>query len=325
MFDWKNVGKAFVSLFCIIALLLIYGSAELFDKLGTLTFKDLVVILLFCWTSLAILATRFKCVIAFRRISKPWSSAFSLQLMGLTLNQFLPGIYGGDILRATYYMPSHALEKSFLTAAVIFERVCGLVAMIIIGCVASLYLFFVLGHTRWLIMSVVLVIFSGILFLFSIQLRPSAQRNNATVHRWVRMSQEVIEHLFLLGDDRKLLLSILSLSMASQIFSICTYWYLFTVMQVSLPISAIAAVVALGWLVTLLPISLNGLGVRETGLVVGFVSFGVSKSISLSVALIALIPTLFFAGCGAILIGRNFQRIMDLRRIVKNKNVMSPL
>ncbi len=317
MFDWKNVGKALVSLFCIIALLFIYGSAELLGKLGTLTFKDLVVVLLLCWISLAILATRFKWVIAFRKINKPWNSAFSLQLMGLTLNQFLPGIYGGDILRATYYMPHHTLEKSFLTAAVIFERVCGLLAMIIIGCAASLYLFLVLGHTRWLLMSAALVSLCGILFLLSNQLRHSTQRDSKKVRRWVRISQEVIEHLFLLGDEHKLLLSILLLSMASQSLSICTYWYLLSIMQVDLPILAIAAVVALSWLVTLLPISLNGLGVRETGLVVGFVSFGVSKSISLSVALIALIPTLFFAGCGAVLIGRNFQRLMDLRRTVE--------
>ena len=88
-------------------------------------------------------------------------------------------------------------------------------------------------------------------------------------------------------------------------------------MDVHLPPLTIACVVALSWMVTLVPVSLNGLGLRESGLILGLVSFGVSKGTALSISLIALLPTLLHSVMGGILLVFNLKKIISLKKLLE--------
>lgn len=72
----------------------------------------------------------------------PWRVAtlFRFLVMGMFFNSFLPTAVGGDIYRAYRTLPGHA-EKSRAISAVILERVVGLLALLAVGAVGAAVIF----------------------------------------------------------------------------------------------------------------------------------------------------------------------------------------
>lgn len=232
--------------------------------------------------------------------------------MGLTISQFLPGLYGGDVLRAAYFMERFKTEKRFLTAAVLFERISGFMAMLMVGAVTSLIVYHSNKKEEWLLFFFIIVCIFGTFCLFFNKI---SSDKKAHIKGLLQVSRDIISQLKSLQSQTGILSTTLLYSLASQFFSILSYYYLLGIMQSALPFYEVAAVATLGWLVTLLPISLNGLGVKESGIIAGLISLGVPKTTALAVALIGFLPTLLHAMLGGILIGYNFQSIMGLKKL----------
>lgn len=299
---------------CIALLLYIFGAGNVYELIALLPAGTYLVIFLLCCASVATLAGRFQFVLGSIQVKESWPVCFSLQLMGLAVNQFMPGIYGGDLLRVAYFMPDHAGRRVSLAAAVIFERICGLLAMMAIGVYASLHTWLQSENPLWLFY------FLGIIAL-------------ATTSYWlfgyirsVRLRVRYLQGIFKLGGetrtqllwmlaDGKLVVSTVFLSSLSQAITIFTFYYLLKIFHADVPPAGIAAVVTLGWLVTLLPLSLNGLGIREGGLVAGFIALGVAETTALSVSLIALLPTMALAAIGIIVLCTRYARFANLKQM----------
>ncbi len=310
----KTGMKIGVSLLLLTGLLIIYGSEEMVANWRSLSTGNIIGIICLCTMSLAILAKRFQRVLSSEGIRQTWMSTFTLQLMGLTLNQFIPGLFGGDLLRATYYMPDYEDKKRFLTAAVLFERLNGFLAILCIGLLGSLYVSMVYRKPVWIVMVLATVGGLSILFWVFTWWNPSGKERIWS--RGLQITHDIFEILRQLFSNRALFSQTFALSCLSQCISIATYWYLLQVMDIHLPLLTIACVVALSWLVTLVPVSLNGLGIRESGLVLGLVSFGVIDSTALAISLIALLPTLLYSVVGACFLIANLTYIIRLNRLL---------
>lgn len=314
MISWKVFCKICVSVLCIVVLLSLFGGEQMVKDVGKLTMDTFLLITLFCCSSLAILALRYQRVAAMGGVTAGYGNFFSLQLMGLTVNQFMPGIYGGDVLRAMYLMPENPPKKHFLTVAIVYERLVGLVAILLLGSMGSVHTYLWYGQSFWLVggggLFVILLLLVCATRFLLLRWQP-----DSLVNRWLRMSGQLFTQFSFLLRHRNLFLTTLLLSCGSQLFSVLSVHHLLETLGSPLNFSAVVAVVAFSWLVTLLPISLNGLGIRESGLVAGFLSLGVPKSTALSVSLVALLPTLFFSLVGGVLIGVNVGKILRIRKI----------
>jgi uncharacterized protein (TIRG00374 family) len=63
---------------------------------------------------------------------------FVLNMVGAFYNTFMPGSTGGDLLKA-YYVAKHTTHRTRAVISVIVDRIIGLIALIIVGGVASAY------------------------------------------------------------------------------------------------------------------------------------------------------------------------------------------
>jgi len=312
----KIAAKLFISFIFIAGLLLLFGSEELVARISTVSLENIVILTCLCTMSLMVLAKRFKLVIASEKIKEGWLRVFSVQMMGLSINQFTPGLYGGDVLRALYFMPKNQSRKRFLTAAVLFERMIGLLAMIILGILSSGIVGMQHEKRYWLGISFMQLL--ALFFLVAILRQINSGRlQNLFVNRWLRLTKDIAEIVAHLFSRKSLFMGALMLSLASQCISILAYFYLADCFQADLSLAAVACAVTVAWLVTMIPVSLNGLGLRESGLVIVMLSFGATKEAALSISIVALVPTMIHALAGALLIGLNFRTIIALKDQLK--------
>ena len=106
--------------------------------------------------SQTVLASRWVLLLRVHRVHISLFQAIKLTYLGLFYNNLMPGAVGGDLLRA-WYVTQHSERHLRLEAAVtvFVDRLVGLIGMVIVGALASLFLRVDEGsgirQIRWLI------------------------------------------------------------------------------------------------------------------------------------------------------------------------------
>jgi uncharacterized membrane protein YbhN (UPF0104 family) len=105
---------------------------------------------------------------------------------------------------------------------------------------------------------------------------------------------------------------VLALSVFVQLANVVLVWLVGQSIAVPVPALYYGIVVPMVTLLTLLPISVNGLGVREGGLILFLAPLGVSESTALSLAFLwfSVFTTVSLCGGAVYLFGR-FPRLQD--------------
>lgn len=206
----------------------------------------------------------------------PVRKLFSLYMIGAFFSTFLPGLIGGDALRA-YYLNKDARKMSATLASVFMDRYVGFVSLMAIGIAAfpfSLRSFAGSPYT-WL-MPVIFVSFvvASILF-FTLQLG-----------KRFRFMTEIYEYFSLLRDRKTTLASAIGLSVIIQLMNFLMVIIL--AWRMNLPVSLLQLAVFLPIVITIssLPISISGIGVREGAFVIllGLINIGPEAATSLSLS-----------------------------------------
>jgi hypothetical protein len=206
----------------------------------------------------------------------PVLKLFSLYMIGAFFSTFLPGLIGGDAIRA-YYLSKDAGKISATLASVFMDRYVGFVSLMAIGIAAfpfSLGSFAGSPYT-WL-MPVIFVSFvvASILF-FSLQLG-----------KRFRIMTDFYDYFSLLRERKGTIASAFALSVIIQfmnfIMVIMLAW------RMGLPVSLLQLAVFLPIVVTIssLPISISGIGVREGTFVIllGLINVRPEAATSLSLS-----------------------------------------
>ena len=110
---------------------------------------------------------------------------------------------------------------------------------------------------------------------------PEAPRRLAGQRSWA----ESVETLSSVGRRRGLLAGVFALSLVLQVASIAVSWVVARALAIEVSLWAFIAVVPLVWLVTMLPISIGGIGLREASFAYFLGTVGVSAEASLLISL----------------------------------------
>ena len=206
----------------------------------------------------------------------PVRKLFSLYMIGAFFSTFLPGLIGGDAIRA-YYLNKDARKISATLASVFLDRYVGFVSLMAIGIAAfpfSLRSFAGSPYT-WL-MPIIFASFvvASILF-FSLQLG-----------KRFRIMTEFYDYFSLLRERKGTLASALALSVIIQFLNF--FMVILLAWRMGLPVSMLQFAVFLPIVITIssLPISISGLGVREGAFVIllGLISVSPEAATSLSLS-----------------------------------------
>lgn len=206
----------------------------------------------------------------------PVRKLFSLYMIGSFFSTFLPGLIGGDAIRA-YYLNKDAGKISATLASVFMDRYVGFVTLMVIGIAAFPFSLgtFAGSPYAWL-MPVIFVSFvvASILF-FSLQLG-----------KRFRIMSDFYDYFPLLRERKGTIASAFAFSVIIQFMNF--FMVIMLAWRMGLPVSLLQLAVFLPIVVTIssLPISISGIGVREGTFVIllGLINVRPEAATSLSLS-----------------------------------------
>jgi uncharacterized membrane protein YbhN (UPF0104 family) len=245
-----------------------------------------------------------------------WWDYLSHYLIGMFFNLVLPTSVGGDVVRAWYlggagapsadtkgpveqapFSPSRRMA-AFLS--VLADRVNGFAVLIVVACLAALcYPAALPSWIRWTVAGM------GAACMLGLAALPALP--------WLRKTLPMPARLTYLFDgatlylrDRRGLLAVTLLSVVVQLANVMLAWLVGEGLGLPIPPLYYGVLVPLVSILTLLPISLNGMGLREGGTVVLLAPLGISaeSAVTLSLLIFAVYTTASLGGGVFYLFGR---------------------
>ncbi len=215
-----------------------------------------------------------------------FGQAFRAHLAGLAANLCLPGAASGDVVRAGLVFAS-AKDKSALAMGSFADRLLDTLGLLIISAVGmALAAGPASGNSR-LILPVMGLFLACVVggFLASIALDQWLQRR-APTSKVVKLAAKVIAAAASLARRPARLALCLAMSMAVQTVFICINIAFANAIGIHAPPAAWFFAWSASKIIIILPVSMNGLGVREASMALLMAPFGAPKDLVVAVGLI---------------------------------------
>ena len=287
--------------------------SELADSLRSsqVNYLFLTISFLMYWVGIYLIVLRWKILLSTQKISASQPFLLGSYLVGCFFNNFLPTSIGGDIYRI--YDTSKLKNSSAMKAAsiMLMDRFTGIMSSVIylvlalaLGFVRSSRVEFTLRNWRVsneiLSISIVVLFALAVLAIF-MMLFPDYFKLNVLfkkikfLHRWEHKFRQVYDTFKGFRKYKFILFANIFLSIVLQFAFTLNYYYAgrgFGITEIS--IIGFIFVVQISAILTMIPISIGGIGVREGAFVVLIGALGGPKNIativSLAVLAIILVP-----------------------------------
>jgi glycosyltransferase 2 family protein len=209
---------------------------------------------------------------------------FSIYMIGAFFGSFLPGIIGGDAVRA-YYLNKKAKKMSTTLASIFMDRYLGYFSLMLIGISATPFAISYFGNSqyRWAMPFIFVSFIIGSILFFGLQLG-----------RRFRGVAEFYEYFSNLKMQKAVLLKAVLISFLVQFLNFAIVVVLAAGMGAKIPLLLLFVFLPIIITLTTVPISISGLGVREGAFVILLGLVGVKPEIATSLSLAYFFS--FFAG-----------------------------
>ncbi|MGE3803356.1 MAG: lysylphosphatidylglycerol synthase transmembrane domain-containing protein [Gemmataceae bacterium] len=200
--------------------------------------------------------------------------------IGMYFNLVLPTSVGGDVVRV-WYLDHRKGQRQRAFLSVLGDRLSGFLALFAIALAASLLS--PIGLPGWVHASVwgsAAAVVIGLASLPLINRIPWLVRSDRKlVRKFVDLSGQLTSFL-----PQTVRPAVMSLSLIVQAGNVLIVWLLGMALGLEVPGSYYWIVVPMVTVITLLPLSLNGMGVREAGMVLFLAPLGVPAGLALSLS-----------------------------------------
>ncbi len=251
----------------------------------------------------------YMCVFRWRMLMRPLmpvpslNRLFGIYCIGLFFNLAFPTVVGGDVVKMYYAgKPSRQFAQSF--AATFLDRDTGMLAMMLIAVTAT-----IIHPVRLEGIPVSLIIWSAFLaFIVAnvIIFAPRIHRLFVDFLRRLRFSGlagrvDIISGVFqTIARHHGVLAMSLAISLVNQLFVITVVWITAFGLRIRVPFPYFLVFVPVITLISMIPISLNGMGLREYASVALFSAIGVDRESSIALGLVSSAITLLSAIPGGV-------------------------
>ena len=238
----------------------------------------------------------FVCIFRWRILMRPLmplpsvGNLFGIYCIGIFFNMIFPTVIGGDVVKIYYAgKPSGQYAKSF--ASTFLDRDAGMLAMMIIACIAIvIYPAKVPGIKVSVIIWTVFALFViGNAGLFSPPLHRLMGDTllRLGLPRIARKINVISDAFQTIGKHPGKLLWALLISFVNQLLVISVTWILAIGLRLQIPLTYFMIFVPVITLISMIPISLNGMGLREYSFMSLFGAIGVSPASCIALGLIS--------------------------------------
>ena len=232
---------------------------------------------------------RWQLIAKYLKLNGSFQFYIGLYFLGMFYNLFLPTGMGGDVVKSYHLGKRH--EKHLSAAySVLFDRIFGLLALMLI-CACALWFVDWADPASNKLISVV-IIFGVACLPFSVSIIKLMQRLIPKLHHW-------LEPVNLLFQNSRLMM-IFTLSLLIQLIGIILVIGLGTILNINLDWSFYIVSWTIITLATLLPISINGIGVRESSFVYLFKMQGIPEEQAIALSFLTFIIPLLVSLTGLI-------------------------
>jgi uncharacterized protein (TIRG00374 family) len=230
------------------------------------------------------------------RLNLPYRFLTRVLWIGFFLNNFLPTSIGGDAYRVYRTLPDSP-PRSRAVSAVLLDRLVGLSALLLLGLVAALTLYSTSKLARGYVVLAAIAAALAVGIIALIRLRPARWRDGSQLRsRWIA---PVAENLRTIARARGAWIPLVGISLLFQAQAILIVYELFNALGARVALPQAALIAAAAGVATVIPLSINGLGVVEATIAGTAVAVGVSYEAGLLVAVlirILVIPLTLLAG-----------------------------
>lgn len=203
-------------------------------------------------------------------------------LIGFFLNNFLPSSIGGDAYRVYRTMPNEGYRSRALSA-VLLERVVGLAVLLTLGAVGALLLFqYTFAKTYLVILAAGSA--GAVVLWLSLKL-PQLQRLSAKIFSHPRLAP-ITHNVGLLKTGGSAYVPLIAISLLFQLQAIAINYLLFVGTGNDVSLAKCAVITAAVGLATIVPLSINGIGVLEGAFAGSAIALGVDYEHAILVAIL---------------------------------------
>lgn len=244
-------------------------------------------------------------------IHAKFKDLFILYWISLFYNIFLPGSIGGDVVRI-YDLSKFTGNLNGSIASVVMDRLLGMIVLMMIA-VAAVLAGVHLVFSQSLVLLVVLFL-AGFAFILALLLLPNLRNTLSSLIPakimmllQKKMTQMLDTFSLYRNSPRVLLVSVLW-SFILQLNVIFYYYLIGKSLGVSLHFFYYCIAIPVAQVITLIPISLGGTGLREITFIGLFHQFKVSAESAFSLSILGFILAAIFNSFGGLLLLSNLQK-----------------
>ncbi len=247
---------------------------------------------------------RWKILLDAAGINLPKKRLISAFSGGIFFNMFLPSSIGGDFVRSAD-IGYHSKKNSAAVATVFMDRLSGFAGMALMALAAMIIGFKAVNDAK---------IFYAVFFLVIILVAISMCVFNNPLYRFFRKILSparqgkvrqgllgVLEQARGFKKKKPVLLKVILLSLVIQVIGPVTTYLLSLAFHLQINIVYFFVFMPIIGAITLLPISLGGLGVRDYTTVVMFAGIGISKDLAFAFSLLTFFFLLAYAAIGGLI------------------------
>jgi len=243
---------------------------------------------------------RWQALLKGQGIYLPFFKTLELNFIGLFFNTFMPSLTGGDVVKA-YYVSKHTAQRLEAATTVLIDRVVGLLALLTIGVIASLYAISE-PQIRKPAISII-VFFLIIIILCTVFFNKRLMRKfsfDVKKERWQKVVvslKRVYSAFYIYRFKKALLAKVFLMSILIQLMSVLMNYQIALGLGLDVSIKYFFLFIPIIAVISAIPITFAGWGLGESmykyffGLVIG--ACGLAVTMSIIVRLIALILNLF--------------------------------
>ncbi len=207
-------------------------------------------------------------VLGFRKL-------FSLYMIGSFFNTILPGIIGGDAVKA-FYLYQVTGKGGLALASIFMDRYLGFVMLMIMCTIAFPFGYKYLEGSRieWMLPLIILALIITSLLIFGLRL---AKR--------IKILSEFYDYFHFYRGKKDVIGKALIISAIVQLSGILAIYILAIGMGKPIPFLACLIFIPLIVIFTMIPISISGIGVREGGFILLFSLIGVEPGVATALSI----------------------------------------
>lgn len=266
----KTVFKITVST-CLVAVLVYVGDISTLKRLLSFFDKPMIFacVLAFCFAQL-LSSLRWQWVLKEEGIDVPLWRLYLSYMSGTFVNNLVPGSIGGDMIKI-YDVYRYAKDSRVAVFSVFLERFSGLTVLLLLSWVGAFFYWSDLPQKALSVWLLVNLMFAT--FLFAVARREGVRKRirklsgRRKIASYIEIVFSAFDRLAKYKNKKMLLGKLLLVSAPIQLITIGIYQQIAVQLNLRLPFPFYLLIVPLIIVISLVPVSFGGLGVRESATV----------------------------------------------------------